>query len=281
VYAALGTKVSVVEMMPGLLPGADRDLVKPLHQRLEKNFASMMLNTTVKKLEETKTGIKVSFEGQDVKEKEQTFEKVLVSVGRKPNSKIEGLDKTGVKVSERGFIEVNQQLQTADPAIYAIGDVVGEPMLAHKASHEGRVAVEHIAGHKVAFEPAAIPAVVFTDPEIAWAGLTETQAEKEGREVKVARFPWAASGRAMTVDRTEGVTKLLLDPKTERVLGVGIVGYGAGELIAEGVLAIEMAANAKDIALTIHPHPTLSETVMESAEVFFGTSTHLYRPKRA
>ncbi len=281
VYAALGTKVSVVEMMPGLLPGADRDLVKPLHQRLEKNLASIMLNTTVKKLEETKTGIKVSFEGQDVKEKEQTFEKVLVSVGRKPNSKIEGLDKTGVKVSERGFIEVNQQLQTADPAIYAIGDVVGEPMLAHKASHEGRVAVEHIAGHKVAFEPAAIPAVVFTDPEIAWAGLTETQAEKEGREVKVARFPWAASGRAMTVDRTEGVTKLLLDPKTERVLGVGIVGYGAGELIAEGVLAIEMAANAKDLALTVHPHPTLSETVMESAEVFFGTSTHLYRPKRA
>jgi dihydrolipoamide dehydrogenase len=281
VYAALGTKVSVVEMMPGLLPGADRDLVKPLHQRLEKNFASIMLNTTVKKLEETKTGIKVSFEGTDVKEKDQTFEKVLVSVGRKPNSKIEGLEKTGVKVNERGFIEVNQQLRTADPAIYAIGDVVGEPMLAHKASHEGRVAVEHIAGQKVAFEPAAIPAVVFTDPEIAWAGLTETQAQKEGREVKVARFPWAASGRAMTVDRTEGVTKLLLDPKTERVLGVGIVGYGAGELIAEGVLAIEMAANAKDVALTIHPHPTLSETLMESAEVFFGTSTHLYRPKRA
>jgi dihydrolipoamide dehydrogenase len=281
VYAALGTKVSVVEMMPGLLPGADRDLVKPLHARLEKNFASIMLNTTVKKLEETKTGMKVTFDGPEVKEKEQTFEKVLVSVGRKPNSKIAGLENTRVKVGERGFIEVNQQLQTADPAIYAIGDVVGEPMLAHKASHEGRVAVEHIAGHKVAFEPAAIPAVVFTDPEIAWAGLTETQAEKEGREVKVAKFPWAASGRAMTVDRTEGMTKLLLDPKTERVLGVGIVGYGAGELIAEGVLAIEMAANAKDVALTIHPHPTLSETVMESAEVFFGTSTHLYRPKRA
>jgi len=172
-------------------------------------------------------------------------------------------------------------LQTADPSIYAIGDVVGEPMLAHKASHEGRTAVEAIAGHKVAFEPAAIPAVVFTDPEIAWCGLTETQAEKENREIKVAKFPWAASGRAVTLDRPEGMTKLIVDPKTERVLGVGIVGAGAGELIAEGVLAIEMAALAKDVAMTIHPHPTLSETTMEAAEVFLGTSTHIYRPKRA
>jgi dihydrolipoamide dehydrogenase len=175
---------------------------------------------------------------------------------------------------------VNKQLQTSDPAIYAIGDVVGEPMLAHKASHEGRTAVEAIAGHKVAFEPAAIPAVVFTDPEIAWCGLTETQAQNENREIKVAKFPWAASGRAMTVDRTEGMTKLILDPQTERVLGVGIVGAGAGELIAEGVLAVEMAALARDIAMTIHPHPTLSETLMQAAEVFFGTSTDLYRPKK-
>ena len=222
----------------------------------------------------------LTFEGANVKEREKVFDRVLVSVGRKPNSEIPGLDKTQVKVGPKGFIQVNKQLQTDDPAICAIGDVVGEPMLAHKASHEGRTAVEAIAGHKVAFEPNAIPAVVFTDPEIAWGGLTETQAQKENREIKVARFPWAASGRATTIDRTEGMTKLIVDPQTERVLGVGIVGAGAGELIAEGVLAIEMGALAKDIALTIHPHPTLSETIMESAEVFFGTSTHVYRPKR-
>jgi dihydrolipoamide dehydrogenase len=184
-----------------------------------------------------------------------------------------------VKVNQKGFIEVNKQLQTADPNIYAIGDVVGEPMLAHKASHEGRTAVEHIAGHKVAFEPNAIPAVVFTDPEIAWAGLTEAQAQADGREVKVAKFPWGASGRAVTLDRTEGLTKLVIDPQTERILGVGLCGPGAGDMISEGVLAIEMGANAKDLALTIHPHPTLSETIMEAAEVFYGTSTDLYRPR--
>jgi len=267
-------------MLPGLLPGADRDLVLPLHKRMEKIFQSILLNTTVSSVKQEPGGLRVSFEGTEVKEREKVFDKVLVSVGRKPNSEIPGLDKTGVTVGPKGFIEVNKQLQTADPSIYAIGDVVGEPMLAHKASHEGRTAVEAIAGHKVAFEPNAIPAVVFTDPEIAWAGLTETQAQKENRAVKVARFPWAASGRAMTLDRTEGMTKLIVDPQTERVLGVGIVGAGAGELISEGVLAIEMAALAKDVALTIHPHPTLSETVMESAEVFFGTSTHIYRPKR-
>src|SRR5450631_708430 len=280
VYAALGSKVSVVEMTAGLLSGADRDLVLPLHKRLEKSFAAILLNTTVTAVKEEASGIRVSFEGKDVKEREQGFDKVLVSVGRKPNSEIAGLDRTQVRVGDRGFMQVNKHLQTDDPSIYAIGDVVGEPMLAHKASHEGRTAVEHIAGHKVAFEPNAIPAVVFTDPEIAWTGLTESQAEKEGRDIKVAKFPWAASGRALTVDRPEGMTKLILDPATERVLGVGIVGVGAGELIAEGTLAIEMAALAKDIALTIHPHPTLSETIMQSAEVFFGTSTDLYRPKR-
>src|SRR6202522_2400328 len=269
-------------MLPGLLPGADRDLVLPLHKRLEKLFETILLNTSVASLKEEGAGIRATFEGASIQEKDRTkvFDRVLVSVGRKPNSEIPGLDTTQVHVNPRGFIEVNHQLQTADPSIYAIGDVVGEPMLAHKASHEGRVAVEAIAGHKVAFEPNAIPAVVFTDPEIAWCGLTETQAQKENREVKVARFPWAASGRAMTIDRTEGMTKLLIDPQTERVLGVGIVGAGAGELIAEGVLAIEMCALASDIALTIHPHPTLSETVMNSAEVFFGTSTDIYRPKR-
>jgi dihydrolipoamide dehydrogenase len=244
-------------------------------------FDRILLNTTVKSLKDEGKGIRATFDGKDVKEKEKVFDRVLVSVGRKPNSEIAGLDKTKVKVSQKGFIQVNKQLQTDDPYIYAIGDVVGEPMLAHKASHEGRTAVEAIAGRKVAFEPHAIPAVVFTDPEIAWAGLTETQAKEQGREIAVAKFPWGASGRAITLDRPEGMTKLILDPKTERVLGVGIVGAGAGELIAEGVLAIEMAALAGDLELTIHPHPTLSETVMEAAEVFFGTSTDVYRPKRA
>ena len=281
VYAALGSKVSVVEMLPGLLPGADRDLVLPLHKRLEKNFDSILLNTTVAGIKEEANGIRVTVDGADVKERERVFDKVLVSVGRKPNSEIPGLEKTLVQVTPKGFINVNAQRQTDDPAIYAIGDVAGEPMLAHKASHEGRAAIEAIAGHKVAFEPNAIPAVVFTDPEIAWAGLTETQAQKDGREITVARFPWAASGRALTMDRTDGMTKLIVDPKSERVLGLGLVGVGVGELIAEGVLAIEMGALAKDLALTIHPHPTLSETVMFSAEVFFGTATDIYRPKRA
>jgi dihydrolipoamide dehydrogenase len=286
VYAALGSQVSVVEMLPGLLPGADRDLVLPLHKRLEKSFSAILLNTTVAGMKDESGGIRVTFGGSQAETQtpapgEQLFDKVLVSVGRKPNSEIPGLENTRVKTGARGFIQVNKQLQTDDPSIYAIGDVVGEPMLAHKASHEGRVAVEAIAGHKVAFEPNAIPAVVFTDPEIAWCGLTETQAQKEDRAVKVAKFPWGASGRALTLDRVEGMTKLVIDPETERVLGVGIVGVGAGELISEGVLAIEMGALASDVAMTIHPHPTLSETVMESAEVFFGTSTHVYRPKRA
>lgn len=281
VYAALGTRVTVVEMLEGLLPGADRDLVLPLHKRLEKMFDNILLKTTVASLREEKNGIRAVFQGAAVKEPEKVFERVLVSVGRKPNSEIPGLENTRVQVGDRGFVRVNNQLQTDDPAIFAIGDLVGEPMLAHKASHEGRTAVEVIAGHKYTFEPAAIPAVVFTDPEIAWAGLTETEAQKNGREIKVAKFPWGASGRALTLDRPEGMTKLIIDPQTERVLGVGIVGAGAGELIAEGVLAIEMAALAGDVALSIHPHPTLSETVMESAEVFYGTSTHVYRPKRS
>ena len=280
VYGALGTKVTVVEMLPGLLPGADRDLVLPLHKRLEKMFDGIWLNTTVKSLKQESGGIRATFDGADVKEREKVFDKVLVSVGRKPNSEIPGLDKTRVHVDPKGFIQVNKQLQTDDPSIFAIGDVVGEPMLAHKAMHEGRTAIEAMAGRKVGFEPHAIPAVVFTDPEVAWAGLTETQAKEAGREIAVAKFPWGASGRAITLDRPEGLTKLILDPKTERILGVGIVGAGAGELIAEGVLAIEMAALAGDLELTIHPHPTLSETVMNAAEVFFGTSTDVYRPKR-
>ncbi len=280
VYANLGSQVSVVEMMPGLLPGVDRDLVTPLAKRLEGMFRSIMLNTKVAEMQEQKDGIRVKFEGPELATPEQVFEKVLVAVGRKPNSQVPGLEKTKVEVDQRGFIKVDLQRRTAEPSVYAIGDVAGEPMLAHKASHEGRVAVEAIAGHKVAFEPRAIPAVVFTDPEIAWCGITEEEAKKENRPVKVVRFPWAASGRAITLDRPDGVTKLILDPETECVLGVGITGSGAGELIAEGVLAVEMAASAMDIALSIHPHPTLSETLMEAAEVFFGTATDLYRPKK-
>jgi dihydrolipoamide dehydrogenase len=280
VYAALGTRVTVVEMLTGLLPGADRDLVLPLHKRLEKMFDGILLNTTVASVKDEGSGIRATLKAQDGTTQEKVFARVLVSVGRKPNSEIPGLEKTRVQVSDRGFILANKQLQTDDPAIYAIGDVIGEPMLAHKAMHEGRTAAEAIAGHKVAFEPNAIPAVVFTDPEVAWAGLTETQAQKENREVKVAKFPWAASGRAVTLDRPEGMTKIIFDPQTERVLGVGIVGVNAGEMIAEGVLAIEMAALAHDVAKTIHPHPTLSETVMNAAEVFFGTPTDIYRPKR-
>jgi dihydrolipoamide dehydrogenase len=243
---------------------------------------AVLLKTKVVSTKEAKNGIAVTFEGElpEGVAKEQTFDRVLVSVGRKPNSAVPGLEKTRVKVGQRGFIEVDEARRTAEPTIYAIGDVVGEPMLAHKASHEARVAIDSIHGEKVAFEPMAIPAVVFTDPELAWCGLTEAEAAKQNREVTVTRFPWAASGRAITLDRTDGMTKLVIDPKTERILGVGIVGPGAGELISEGVLAIEMGTTAADLRMTIHPHPTLSETLMESAEVFFGQSTHVYKPKR-
>jgi dihydrolipoamide dehydrogenase len=279
VYAALGTKVSVVEMTDGLLPGADRDLVRYLAQRVERTFQRVMLSTKVLSMKATKGGVAVTLEGEGVPA-EETYDYVLVSIGRRPIARVPGLDKTRVQINDRGFIQTDFQRRTDEPTIFAIGDVAGEPMLAHKASHEARVAVEAIAGHKAIFEPLAIPAVVFTDPEIAWAGLTETQATKEGRKVEVARFPWGASGRAIAIDRTDGMTKLLIDPETERVLGVGIVGSGAGELIAEGVLAIEMGATASDVKFTIHPHPTLTETIMESAEQFFGTATHVYKPKR-
>jgi dihydrolipoamide dehydrogenase len=266
-------------MTPGLLPGADRDLVQVLEKKLKKLFANIMLNTKVVKVAEEGQGIRVTFEG-DVAEKEQVFDRVLVAIGRRPNSKIPGLETTRVKVDQKGFIETDPQRRTAEPTIFAIGDVAGEPMLAHKASHEARVAVEAIAGHKAVFEPQAIPAVVFTDPEIAWCGLTEAQAQAEGIEFEVAKFPWGALSRAITVDRPEGLTKLILEKTTGRVLGVGIAGSGAGELIAEGALAIEMGASAEDMKLVIHPHPTLSESLMESAEVFFGQSTHVYKPKR-
>jgi dihydrolipoamide dehydrogenase len=279
VYAALGTRVSVVEMTDGLLPGADRDLVRLLAARVEKTFERVMLSTTLRSMKAVGETIVVTLEGPDGPA-ETSYDYVLVAIGRRPNARIPGLEKTRVQVTDRGFIQTDFQRRTEEPTIFAIGDVAGEPMLAHKASHEARVAVEAIAGHKAIFEPHAIPAVVFTDPEIAWAGLTETEAEREGRQVEVVKFPWGASGRAISIDRVDGLTKLLVDPKTDRILGVGIVGSGAGELIAEGVLAIEMGATATDVKLTIHPHPTLSETVMEAAEQFFGTATHVYKPKR-
>jgi dihydrolipoamide dehydrogenase len=279
VYAELGSEVSVVEMTPGLLPGADRDLANVLSRRAETIFKSIMLNTKVTKIEDTSKSIRVTFE-QDGKTISEEYEKVLISIGRRPNSQDLGLENTKVEIDPKGFVKINGQRQTTDPSIYAIGDIAGEPMLAHKASHEGRVAVEAIAGHKVAFEPNAIPAVVFTDPEIAWCGLTETQAEKEGRTIEVVKFPWGASGRAVTLNRTDGLTKLIVDPTTHRILGMAIVGVGAGELISEGVLAVEMGTVVSDLKLTIHPHPTTSETVMEAAESFFGQSTHFYRPKK-
>jgi len=277
VYATLGSKVSVVEMTAGLLPGADRDLVAVLEKKLKGLFSNIMLNTKVVKVAEEKDGIRVTFEG-NVAEKEQVFDRVLVSIGRRPNSKIPGLETTKVKVDAKGFIESDPQRRTAEPSIFVIGDVAGEPMLAHKASHEARVAVEAIAGHKAVFEPQAIPAVVFTDPEIAWCGYTEAQAKEKGLDVDIAKFPWGASGRAISIDRPDGLTKLIVEKKTGRILGVGLVGSGAGELISEGALAIEMGATAEDLKLVIHPHPTLSETVMESAEVFFGQATHVFRP---
>jgi dihydrolipoamide dehydrogenase len=280
VYAALGSKVTVVEMTPSLLPGVDSDLVQPLQKRLKGIFHKIYLNTKVARLAETPKGIQVALEGDDVEEKEPTYDRVLVAVGRRPNSRDLGLEKTKVQVDEKGFVMVDAQRRTTDEHIYAIGDVAGEPMLAHKATYEGKVAVEAIAGEPAAYDVRAVPAVVFTDPEIAWCGLTQTEAKKQGREVKVERFPWAASGRAATLGRTEGVTKLVVDPEGDVVLGVGICGVGAGELIGEAVLAVEMAASARDLAMSMHPHPTLTETLMEDAELLHGSATHYYKPPR-
>lgn len=280
VYNALGSKVSVIEMTPGLLPGADRDLVQHLSKMITAKFEKIMLESKVISLEDQEDGILVKMQDKNGNPFEEKYDYVLASIGRRPNTKGLGLENTKVKTTERGFIAVNKQLQTDDPNIFAIGDIAGDPMLAHKASHEARVAVETIAGHRTAFEPLAIPAVVFTDPELCWAGITENEAREKGIKHEVAKFPWAASGRATTLDRTDGLTKLIIDPDNGRILGVGICGPGAGELIAEGTLAIEMGATAEDLKLTIHPHPTLSETVMEAAEVFYGQSVHIYRPKR-
>ncbi len=279
VYSAIGSEVTVVEMTDGLLPGADRDLVKPLAKMLEQRFKAIHLKTAVKKLTATKDGISAELEGEGVTSP-QVFDRVLVSVGRRPNSKNCGLENTRVQIDEKGFVKVNAKRQTTEPHIYAIGDVAGEPMLAHKATREAKVAIEALLGEPAEFDNIAIPAVVFTDPELAWCGITESQAQAKGMDVKVVKFPWAASGRAQSIDRTEGLTKLIFEPKTERLLGMGIVGPGAGEMIAEGVVAVESALVARDLAQSIHAHPTLSETIMESAEGVFAQATHYFRPKR-
>ena len=278
VYAELGSKVSVVELTDTLLPGADRDLVKPLQKRIEGLFSAIMLRTKVVKLEDTGTAVRASFEGPDGPSV-QEFSRVLVAVGRRPNSDGLGLENTKAVVSPKGFVEVDGQQRTADPHLLAIGDVCGEPMLAHRASHQGKVAVEALHGEPALFAPRAIPAVVFTDPEIAWAGLTENDLAISGQTVEISRYPWIASGRAHALGRTDGLTKILVDPETDTVLGVGIVGAGAGELIAEGVLAIEMGCSARDLMEAIHPHPTLGETLAFSAENYFGMATEIYRPK--
>nr|AAR38213.1 dihydrolipoamide dehydrogenase [uncultured marine bacterium 580] len=279
VYDALGSEVSVVELSDGLIQGCDRDIVKPLHRRMEKRFEDIWLKTKVTKIETIKEGVVVHFEGDDAPEK-LTFDRVLVAVGRKPNGHKIDAEKAGVKVDEHGFINVNKQMKTNVDHIYAIGDIIGQPMLAHKATHEGKVAAEVIAGEKVEFQAMTIPSVAYTDPEIAWAGVTEEDAKTQNLEIEKSVFPWAASGRAISTNRTEGMTKLIFDKKTQRIIGAGIVGTNAGELIAETVLSIEMGADAHDIGLSIHPHPTLSESVAMASEIKEGTITDLFIKKR-
>ena len=279
VYATLGSEVVLTEALSSILLGVDSDLVRPVMRYADKAFKEVRLSAKVVKMATSGKQIKVTLAvgGQ---QREEIYDRVLVSVGRLPNCKDLGLENTKVALDEKGFIRVNGQRQTSDPAIYAIGDVVGGALLAHKAAKEARIAVEAITGGESAFEDIVIPAVVFTDPEVAWCGLTETEAKEKGITVQVARFPWAASGRALTLDRPDGLTKLIIEPETERILGVGIVGHGAGELISEGVLAVQMGATARDLAESVHPHPTLSETLMECAEVFYGFPTHTLTPKR-
>jgi dihydrolipoamide dehydrogenase len=280
VYATLGSKVVLVEALETILAGADPDLARPVMNYAKKAFKEVRLKTKVGKMATSGKQIKVEFEA-DGQKKEEMYDRVLVAVGRTPNSADLGLENTKVTLDEKGFIKVNEKQQTTDPAIYAIGDIAGGVLLAHKATREGRIAVEVITGEDSSSAGITIPAVVFTDPEVAWCGLTEAEARTQGRTVQIAKFPWGASGRALTFDRPDGLTKLIIDPETERVLGVGIVGHGAGELISEGVLAVEMGATAKDLALTVHPHPTLSETLMEAAEAFYGYATHTYTRKKS
>ena len=278
VYASLGSAVTVVEMTDSLLPGTDADLVKPLETRLKQAFGAIHVNTRVTHMEEVNNGIEVSYEGNGQKMSE-TFDQVLLSIGRRPNTDNIGLEHTQIEPDERGFIAVDAQMRTSDSRIFAIGDAVPGPGLAHKAAHEGKIAAEVLSGEPAAFD-AVIPSVVYTDPEIAWVGLTETEAREHNRKVDVVRFPWAASGKANAIGRIEGQTKLLVDPHTQRVLGMGIVGPNAGDLIAEGTLAIEMAAVAEDIAHTIHPHPSLAESIGIAAEIQLGSATDIYMPKK-
>ena len=279
VYASLGSRVTIVEMMPGILPGTDRDLVKVFIREAEQLFEEIRVNTTAA-LEVQDKAVKAILKTKEGQPESRRFDRVLISVGRKPNTGDLGLENTRVQVDEKGFISVDPQRRTSEPTIYAVGDVTGNPLFAHKATHEGRVAADAITGKKTAYEPRAVPAVEYIDPEIAWCGLTESEATEQQREVEVVRFNWAASGRNATLGRKDGLTKLIIEPQTERILGVGIVGTQAGELISEGALAVEMAALASDLSLTVHPHPTLSETLMEAAEAFYGTATDIYRPKR-
>lgn len=280
VYEALGSEVTVIELGDGLIPGADRDIVKPLHNRLSKRFKNILLKTKVAKMETKPEGIVCTFEGDNAPKEPQTFDRVLVAVGRRPNGKLIGADKAGVVVDERGFIPVNSHGRTNVDNIYAIGDIVGNPMLAHKATYEAKIAAENIAGLAANFDALTIPSVAYTDPEIAWMGLTETEAIAKGIPYEKASFPWAASGRALGLDRDEGLTKIIYEPETHRILGYAIVGVNAGELIAEGVLALEMGADISDLGLAIHPHPTLSETLAFAAEMAHGSITDLFVPKK-
>jgi len=280
VYGTLGSEIDVVELQENLIPGCDPDLVRPLQKRIQGRYRSIMLGTKVVDIQPQKNGLKVSFEGKQAPDKPQTYDRVLVAVGRVPNGRMINAEAAGVNVDERGFIPVDRQMRTNVPNIYAIGDVVGQPMLAHKATHEAKVAAEVIAGLPVKFDPLTIPSVAYTDPEVAWMGLTETEAKAKGIAYEKGLFPWAASGRALGIGRDEGMTKLLFDPKSRRILGAGIVGPNAGELIGETVLALEMGADAEDIGLTIHPHPTLNETICFAAEMAEGSITDLLPPKR-
>jgi dihydrolipoamide dehydrogenase len=281
VYHALGVKITVVELMDSLIAGCDKDIAMPLQKRVSKQYQQLLFKTKVTAVEAKKDGLYVTFEGEQAPAKPQRFDSILVAVGRRPNGKLISAEKAGVHVDERGFIPVDKQMRTNVAHIFAVGDIVGNPMLAHKAMPEGRIAAEVIAGMKHYFTPMAIPSVAYTDPEIAWVGLTEIEAKAQGIRYGKGVFPWAASGRSLSIGRSEGITKLIFDEETHRLLGAGIVGTNAGELIAEMTLAIEMGCEAEDIALTIHPHPTLSETVAMASEVFEGTITDLYLPKRA
>ena len=279
VYDALGSNITIVEMQDGLIPGADKDIIRPLAKRLKSRYENIYLNTAVTGIKPLKSGLKVSFDGKDAPETD-TFDRILVAVGRNPNGLLIDADKAGVNVDERGFISVNNQLRTNVSHIYAIGDIVGQPMLAHKATHEAKVAAEVISGMKAIFDPMTIPSVAYTDPEVAWMGLTETQAKADGIKVEKGAFPWAASGRSLSIGRDEGMTKVLFDKDNGRIVGAGIVGTNAGELIAEAVLALELGADAEDMGLTIHPHPTLSETLCFAAEMAEGTITDLMPPRK-